>query len=395
MNTIPFNKENMKKEMPVIIYGASTYGEIAYAALKKIGINVCYYCDRFVKGEYLGVKVIEPKDLEGFINANIIIASRDYFYDIKNILVKIGCKNIYDMRDLLAIDLSDSRLSVRAMDMYVGRDSYIDVANNQSSEMINFPRIQFVITERCSLRCRDCISLMQYYEKPENVEIEDYIGSFDRLIRVVDNVSELRILGGEPYMNPDVYKVIERYVGLKKIATISVYTNGTIVPNEQNLRALENDKVILHISNYNHNEERVNKLIKEIKKYSIKYFVRNYDAWNDCGKLECKGYSVEEMKKVFSKCFERGCYSFFRGKLHVCPRSAHAMYLKAMPDIKDDYVDLMENDISDIEIKKQLMNLTKKTYIEACNYCQGPDYSTPNIPAAIQINKPLSYVRRE
>lgn len=395
MNIIPFNKESMKKEMPVIIYGASTYGEIAYAALKKIGINVCYYCDRFVKGEYLGVKVIEPKDLEGFINANIIIASRDYFYDIKNILVKIGCKNIYDMRDLLAIDLSDSRLSVRAMDMYAGRDSYIDVANNQNSDMLNYPRIQFVVTERCSLKCRDCISLMQYYEKPENVKIDEYVESFDRLINVVDNISELRILGGEPYMNPEVYKVIERYVDSKKIATISVYTNGTIVPSETNLRVLEHDKVILHISDYNHNKEKVSRLIDELKKYSIKYFVRKYDSWNECGNLEYRGYSVEEMEKLFSKCFERGCYSFFRGQLHVCPRSAHAMYLKAMPDIKGDYVDLMNKDVSDDELRKQLIELSKKEYIEACNYCQGPDYSTPNIPAAIQIDRPLRYTRKE
>ena len=394
MNTIPFNRETMNKEMPVIIYGASTYGEIAFVALKKIGINVCCFCDRFVKGEYLGVKVIAPEELQDFINANIIIASRDYFYDIKDKLTEFGCKNIYDMRELIAIDLSDSKLSVRAMDMYSGKDSYIDVANNQNSEKINFPRIQFVVTERCSLRCRDCISLMQYYEKPENVHIDDYVCSFDRLISIVDNVSELRILGGEPYMNPDVYKVIDRYADSKKIATISVYTNGTIVPNELNLRALEKDKVILHISNYNHNEESVNKLIQEIKKYNINYFVRSYDAWNECGNLECREYSVDKMKKMFSKCFERGCYSFFRGQLHVCPRSAHAMYLKAMPDVKDDYVDLMDKDIPDEELKKQLMNLSQKTYIEACNYCKGPDYSTPNIPAAIQIDKPLSYTRR-
>ena len=29
-----------------------------------------------------------------------------------------------------------------------------------------------VITERCSLKCKDCANLMQYYEKPQNSDLE-------------------------------------------------------------------------------------------------------------------------------------------------------------------------------------------------------------------------------
>lgn len=381
----------MITDEPIIIYGASVCGELAYLALQRLGLSPRYYCDRHREGACFGVEIMSPHRLHDFLDANIIIASRDYFFEMKDYLIDIGCKHIFDMRELLSMELPINNMSNRARDMYFGKAAYIDIAAHQDNTKINFHRIQFVVTERCSLKCRDCTHLMQYYEHPQDVDIDEYEYAFERFFNLADNISELRILGGEPFMNKSMHKIILKYSPTEKIRSISVYTNGTIIPKGELLDSLKNDKVIVHISNYIHNEKSVITLMNKLEECGIKYFVRKYDSWQDGGGLDYRGYSTKEMQAVFSRCYERSCYTFFRGKLHRCPRSAHAMNLGAMPDVPEDYVDFMDKDMSNEALREHLIRLRERTWVTACNYCQGPDYATQNIPAAIQIREPLPY----
>lgn len=391
-STVSFNRNSYNKGEPVIIYGASVYGELAYRALEKIGCVPDYYCDKSEdRKEYFGVKVIPPKCLTDLKKANIIIASADFFYEIKKELEEIGCYNLFDMSELLNMELSRQALSNRAREMYDNRQHYMDIVHNQAEDKLVFNRIQYVVSERCSLKCRDCSHLMQYYQNPQDIDLNKYKTSFDLLLDAVDHIAELRILGGEPFMNGKMDSVITWYHECEKIQSISVYTNGTIIPNEAILQALQREKVKVHISDYGINQERLKKLIPILNEYHIHYFVREYDAWQDAGGVECRNYSSEQKKAIFSKCFERNGYTFLKGRLYRCPRAAHVMNLKAMPDIKDDYVDLLNWNGTQDELKRQLKNLQNRLWLEGCNYCGGPDNHTQSIPAARQIPVPLAY----
>lgn len=391
--TISFTEEQYDENDELIIYGASVWGEIAYRTLQQLGITPDYFCDRGIQSDiYFDIPVIRPNDMLEHQNAKIIIASADYFHDIRRYLVEAGCLNLYDLESLLEMQINQENWSKRARDIYNNKDSYLNVIyHTQDDENVNFVRIQFVVSERCSLRCRDCTHLMQYYQHPQNVELEKYKKDFDLLLSAVECVSELRILGGEPFMNKEMYKVIDWYHDNDKIQNISVYTNGTIIPDENNLRALAKPKIRLHISDYGVVSGQIERLVEVLKEWNIKFYVRSYDEWQDAGNLVCRKNSINKMKEIFSVCFERNCVTFFRGQLHRCPRSAHAMNLGAMPDIKDDYVDL-SNWNGDIEqLKKQLKYLQEKEYIMACNYCDGPNTHTQKIQPAIQSKKPLPF----
>lgn len=391
-HTVSFNKNTSIKEEPIIIYGASVYGELAYIALKQIGQIPDYYCDKSKdRKEYFGIKVISPDALENFKKANIIIASADFFYEIKRELQEIGCCRLFDMTELLGMELPKEQLSNRAREMYVNRQHYIDIVNNQSEEKLVFNRIQYVVSERCSLKCADCSHLMQYYRHPQDIDLSKYKESFDLLLGTVDYIAELRILGGEPFMNGDMHQLIEWYHDSDKIQSISVYTNGTIIPNDTILKALQRDKVKVHISNYKLNAFWIQKLAPILDEYHIKYFIRKYDAWQDAGGVECRNYTLDQKKTIFSSCFERNGFTFLKGQLHRCPRAAHAMNLKAMPDIKEDYVDLLHWNGIENELKAQLKNLQNRLWLEGCNYCGGPNNHTQSIPAARQISKPIAY----
>lgn len=390
--TISFTEKTYIPNKPIIVYGASVYGELAYVALVQMKISIDYFCDKSRdRKEYFGIEVINPEQLTKFKDANIIISSADFFYEIKKMLEEIGCVNLFDMSEMLKMELPREKLSNRAKEMYANRQHYIAIAQNQSEDQLKFNRIQYVVSEKCSLKCRDCSHLIQYYKHPKNIDLEKYKGAFDLMLDQTDYVAELRILGGEPFMNTKMGKVIEWYHDQDKIQSISVYTNGTIIPGESILHALQKDKVKLHISDYKVNTDRIEKLVQTLNAYQISYFIRMYDAWQDAGGVEFRNYTQEQRKSMFSVCFERNGYTFLKGKLFRCPREAHAMNLRAMPDVKDDYVDLLNWKGTNDELKQQMRKLQECACLEGCNYCSGPDNHTQSIPAGRQITQPIEY----
>lgn len=392
--TIDLLPEMLLSKKEIIVYGASAYGEIAYWLLDSINVRPNYYCDGLIKTkEYMGIEVLRPEELRRHKDAWVIIASADYFFEIKEVLEELKIQQVCNMSFLLKrIDLKTDVLSNRARDIYKNKNNYIDVAQqSQDDESLNFTRIQFVVSERCSLKCRDCTHLMQYYQHPQNVDIEKYRDAFQRIIGISDSISEVRILGGEPFMNKDLYKILEWWKDCDKIGVFTIYTNGTIIPEKKCIEALKANNCRIRISDYGHNHKKIEKTTEVFKKNKLEYYINKFDKWADAGGLEKRNRKREENERIFANCYERNCITFLHGKLHRCPRSAHAMNIGAMPDTLDDYVDVARWEGSDIELVHEIKRLQKKKVITACDYCDGPSTKEFNIPAAIQTKEPLSF----
>ena len=77
--------------------------------------------------------------------------------------------------------------------------------------------------------------------------------------------------------------------------------------------------------------------------------------------------------------------------LLVALSSTHTR-LKAIPQNKKDEVDLTDDSLTKEDLREQIKKLCyEKEFLTACYYCNGRDYSTKNIPAALQTKKPLDY----
>lgn len=393
--TMDFQKSVLKKNQRIIVYGASIYGELAYYLLEDCNLKPDYYCDRVVKDSFMGIPVIEPDMLAEHRNDWILIASADYYHELVKNARELGCRYIGNLSSLFEkCNVPEEVLSKRAKGYYVNRQNYIDVTRQrEDKDALNFTRIQYVVSERCSLKCKDCLHLMQYYKEPKNIDLDATKDSFDRLLRVADSISEIRILGGEPFMNRDMYKIIKWWHDNPNISLFRIYTNGVITPTDEIMEYLAYPKVDVYISDYEINREKIEKTTREFKKRGIKYYVSPYDGWADAGDIHYRNHSIEENIEIFGRCHARNCISFIDGQLHRCPRSAHLMRLGAMPDVKEDYVDIRGFVGSDEELKQEIRTLQEKTWIEACNYCDGADLHVPQIPAGVQTKTPIEYER--
>jgi len=83
-------------------------------------------------------------------------------------------------------------------------------ARNNKDDKFHVSNVDIVITERCSLKCKDCANLMQYYARPNNSDHELLFRSVDKLMKCIDNLYEFRVLGGDPFMNKKMYEIINK-----------------------------------------------------------------------------------------------------------------------------------------------------------------------------------------
>ena len=212
----------------------------------------------------------------------------------------------------------------------------------------------------------------------------------------VDAIYEFRVLGGDPFMSKDLHKVVNRLKTYEKVKKIVIYTNAKIIPKRDNLNCLkDNDKVMLYIANYGEVSSIHDDLIKVLDENNIKYSTTRYVNWQDCGKiLPFQDRSKEETKRVFHNCCNSDLISLLHGKIYRCPFSANATNLSAIPEEKNDIVDMLDENISINDLKEHIRNLVyEKDSLVACNYCNGRDYSV-NIINAAEQTKNLCLTRK-
>ena len=252
--------------------------------------------------------------------------------------------------------------------------------------------LDLVITECCSLKCRDCSNMMQYYQKPENIPSEAVINDLGRLLDLV-RVTELKIIGGEPFVNQKTLSDVIRFLSGKygeKVDCINIITNGTIVPGDDCLAALsDNPKVMVTLSNYGKLSSHQDELIAVLKGRNIRYsMIDESFYWLDFGQPQEYKESEEFVRRQYKNCYNRKyCNTLFRGRLYVCPRQAHGIHLGLLPDDKDGYVDLNSSAYdSDDELKKAVLGIVKREqYISACRYCINGKYI--HVPRGVQKSR--------
>lgn len=82
---------------------------------------------------------------------------------------------------------------VRAFKALTGKEIYIGYAD-------------VVLTTKCTLKCKGCGALMEYYEKPEHLDIDRVLQSLRVLFEACDHIKRIHLLGGEPLCYPWLFE---------------------------------------------------------------------------------------------------------------------------------------------------------------------------------------------
>lgn len=389
-----------ESDIPVIIFGAGVVGEALYHACVKKGIKVECFCDNNVnkaKSPLCCRPVLPAGDLKSKYKDALFLISAADIQDVLKQLGDLGYSQWHPASLLLKdFDLYQYSLSAPAefveyavSTCILCQDSYL----NQDKLFLR--SVDLIITERCSLKCRDCSNLMQYYAKPVNCDTDKLMLEIERFCGMVDEINEFRVIGGEPLMNKDFYLIMRRLIEEPKARKIVVYTNGTIAPDQGQARLLKSKKVLFIITDYGKLSRKLGELVNLLKQNKIAYYAQKARGWTDCASLMEHHRSRQEQKEVFRNCCAKNTLTLSDGKLYRCPFSANSSRLKAVLDCESDYINILE--LAEIKDKASVKNKIKgflmgKEFLRACDYCNGRPFTAAEITPAIQIARPLDYV---
>ena len=126
---------------------------------------------------------------------------------------------------------------------------------------VSVPTMDFNITTRCTLKCRDCGSLMPLYTKTQHYDetLESFKCRLDALLENVRCIYDFKIIGGEPLLNADFAEMVDYACSKKQILFITIVTNGTIIPSQKILDAFmrNSHRIAVSVSNYTlHNKTK-------------------------------------------------------------------------------------------------------------------------------------------
>ena len=104
--------------------------------------------------------------------------------------------------------------------------------------------------------------------------------------------------------------------------------------------------------------------IRGNKKENIAFTTFRCNTWQDCGRIiPFSNKSEKQLEHQFTNCCNSDLISLLHGKLYRCPFSANGVNLNAIPQNKTDEVDLINDDLSIAETKKQI----KQYKNDGCN----------------------------
>lgn len=253
--------------------------------------------------------------------------------------------------------------------------------------------LDVVITECCSLKCRNCANLMQYYHHPENLDIEETISSLGKLLKSF-RIKEINILGGEPFVcQKNIIRLLDylRSEANGRIDEIVIISNGTIIPSAECLNAMKaTPKLKVLFSNYGELSSKMNELIELFNSEGIKFDVVDVEFWWDFGDVIKHEEKEKKTQHRFDACSSRRvCNSLYRGKLYYCPRQAHSIQLGIIPEDSSECVDLSRKEFDDPAVLHDAVYafIDRKKRISTCSYC-GCDKNV-KIPRAVQTERPV------
>jgi len=384
----------------MIIFGAGIVGEATLHACHERGIVVDCFMDDRIKGPVAGTEVIRTTELkERYPQARYFYVTSPNIQDMIRPLRDMGytgwksCGEVLKDFDISEIEFQSingsnqsSRYSIEHI-KYLIRTCLHHHANYIRPELLTVQSVDLIITERCSMKCKDCSNLMAYYEKPENADLNEMLSTIDSFCSKMDEIYEVRVIGGEPFMNKELHLVVEKLTSMENIKKVAIFTNATIMPREEQWPSLQHEKVRFFITEYLQSR-KLQPLIEQLEKRGIAYVSEKANGWTECGALEKHERTIKENEAIFTSCCAKNLATLADGRLYRCPFSANAFKLHAVPDYTEDY--LVVSEAGREEIRRFLRG---KTYIESCDHCRGRNYDAPVIIPAIQTKTPLKYFK--
>ena len=226
--------------------------------------------------------------------------------------------------------------------------------------IFEIPYLEIMVTTKCNLNCVDCSNLIPQITQKNDESFTKISYEIEKILKKVSCIYRLKIHGGEVFLHNDCVKLINFLGKQKKIKSIRIATNGTVVPSLDIIKSLRINNVVVQISDYTINHNKIERIINILNENSVKYKYLKDQVWYDMGNFQKRGLNRSSL------CNIRRCTSLYNEKIYVCSRAA---MMDTLNYVKNDfYIDI---NASSKVLKKEMKKFYRYDEHVACNHCDG------------------------
>lgn len=222
--------------------------------------------------------------------------------------------------------------------------------------------LEICINDFCNMNCKGCSHFSNLAPK-EFEDFEQVKSDIIRLRQIFSHIDKIRIMGGEPLLNPDLIKYIVMIKQNFPYTDLRIVTNGILLKNisKELLECINENDVMIDISVYPPLVNKMDSIIKKLREKNVKVFIENIGKFKPILLNKKRMYPYKELRDC-------NCINLREGYLASCPLVFTIQYINDNYNNKYNYttnkINIYKKNITAKDIKKQL----KKPF-ELCNYC--------------------------
>jgi len=366
----------------IILWGAGKLGGVAAHVLKQQGIEFIAFCDGDSSkhgSSYCDHNIISPETLYRNYSDAVVIVTTVARLEVLELLQASPVDVFFDAWSLfLDIDFkgySDYSIPyiTRMLDYYFRAI----MLQQKIEKQYVAERLRIVVTNKCTLRCVNCVSFTPYSKVKRNYEWQALVHDVLCVIDAIGYLEEVVLYGGEALLHPEIDNILNALRHEKRISTISLSINATVLPKKSTIMALrEEPRAHVVLSNYGELSCKYNEFVETLLNNDISFEEINYQFWYEKSEIGYLNETDEERKRKFINCMSGCGLVIWDGKLFLCQTLPFLLDLDVFPHSDDNYIDVgSSGNMSREELNMRINNFANRAnthnYVDACKYCTG------------------------
>lgn len=288
--------------------------------------------------------------------------------EIENDAVIVIC--LAGIVDVVSVYLDLRKRGFRNLFYFYRRQSLIQVKDFWGEACLScenwgravLPQAEIHVADYCNLNCKGCTHYSPIFEK-ELPDLNQRLNDIALLANKFSHIVHFYLLGGEPFLNPDICKYIEFSRQCMPDTFLTIVTNGLLIPSieQEVFDCIRENNCEISISEYEPTHRRIRTITDILDKENVTYSIRKYDSKQVFNKpLALDGTKFEK------QCISVNCVNVWNGKIARCPS---LMYIDVLNQKYG--LHLPNQGIMNLKDEVDTMELLKKLNapVPLCSHC--------------------------
>lgn len=349
--------------MKAAIFGAGSLGTRVLQLLAERVVVLADNNEEKIGKEIYGRKIVSLEEITDLYNAGkidaiiVCIRSEEERTRVAAQLLEKGIIHIY----FVNMNLTDERLENNTIEKNL-------VPISKAKPVLKY--LEVWVSESCNLNCKGCGNFCNLIPEQVFPLLEEYKKDIFRLAEIFENITTIRLMGGEPLLNPE----LPEYIAMTHMAfpksDIHIVTNGLLITkiSDELCRTIRMNKALIDVSCYPVLDDMRSDIEQFLKNKNLPYqFTERITKF--IRKIRVDGKSNPIVAN--QNCTAQNCRFLYRGNL------SHCSMQQAIKRFSEKYhLEIGSKDIYNIYDKKlnawELYCKLNKP-VDMCCYCAEQD----------------------